>query len=241
LPPRPGRLDGRNRIDLVATLRSAAPWQTLRRAAATNAKQPICIRPSDIRVKCYEDRRDRLVIFAVDASGSAAMARLGEAKGAVEVLLAEAYAQRDHVALIGFRGVDAEVLLPPTRSLVQTKRRLSALPGGGGTPLAAGLMAAADLAAQSSSAGLSPVIALLTDGRANVGLDGKGGRQQANADAKRMATHLRGGGWPVLALDTANRPQRALQDLARTMGATYLPMPRADATTLGRAVSHALA
>ena len=87
----------------------------------------------DIRLRRYEERSDRLLIFTVDASGSAALARLAEAKGAIEILLAEAYARRDHVCLIAFRGTEAELLLPPTRSLVQTKRRLAGLPGGGGT------------------------------------------------------------------------------------------------------------
>ncbi len=124
LPSRPGKLDGTSKIDLVATLRAAAPWQPLRRQASPRGHL-VHIRPEDIRVKRYEETSDRLLVFTVDASGSAAMARLGEAKGAIELLLAEAYARRDHVALIAFRGEGAELLLPPTRSLVQTKRRLA--------------------------------------------------------------------------------------------------------------------
>jgi len=107
----------------------------------------VIVRPADIHLSRYETRRDRLLIFTVDASGSAALARLAEAKGAVELLLAQAYARRDQVALVAFRGDGAETLLPPTRSLVQAKRRLAGLPGGGGTPLAAGLLAAGEMAA----------------------------------------------------------------------------------------------
>lgn len=239
LPPRPGRLDGTSRIDLVATLRAAAPWQPMRRKAMPNATG-LLIRPSDIRLKRYEETSDRLLIFVVDASGSAAMSRLGEAKGAVELLLGEAYARRDHVALIAFRGTSAEVLLPPTRSLVQTKRRLAALPGGGGTPLASGLKAAGELAMQARGRGLTPTLAMLTDGRANIALDGQADRTQAGADAVALAQMIRAQGIPALVLDMSNRPQDALRDLASHMGAPYIPLPRADAKRLSAAISHAL-
>lgn len=239
LPPRPGRLDGTSRIDLVATLRAAAPWQPMRRKASPQAKG-LLIRPSDIRLKRYEETSDRLLIFVVDASGSAAMSRLGEAKGAVELLLAEAYARRDHVALIAFRGSTAEILLPPTRSLVQTKRRLAGLPGGGGTPLAAGLKAAAELAVQARARGLSPTLAMLTDGRANIALDGGADRDRAAHDATTLARMIRAQGISGLVLDMSNRPQDALRDLASQMGAPYIPMPRADAKRLSAAISTAL-
>jgi magnesium chelatase subunit D len=239
LPPRPGRLDGASRIDLVATLRAAAPWQPMRRKAMPTATS-LLIRPSDIRLKRYEDTSDRLLIFVVDASGSAAMSRLGEAKGAVELLLGEAYARRDHVALIAFRGTSAEVLLPPTRSLVQTKRRLAALPGGGGTPLASGLKAAGELAMQARGRGLTPTLAMLTDGRANIALDGQADRTQAGADAVALAQMIRAQGIPALVLDMSNRPQDTLRDLASHMGAPYIPLPRADAKRLSTAISTAL-
>lgn len=239
LPSRAGRLDGTSRIDLVATLRAAAPWQPLRRKATPWAKG-LLIRPSDIRLKRYEEKSDRLLIFVVDASGSAAMSRLGEAKGAVELLLAEAYARRDHVALITFRGIAADVLLPPTRSLVQTKRRLASLPGGGGTPLAAGLKAAGELAMQARSRGLSPTLAMLTDGRANIALDGTADRLRAATDAETLARLIRAQGIPGLVLDMSARPQDTLRALAAQMGAPYLPLPRADAKRLSGAISSAL-
>ena len=168
LPSRAGRISDGAQIDIIGTLRAAAPWQTIRRAAS--GRPGLQIRPADIQIKRFEEKSDRLLIFAVDASGSSALTRLAEAKGAVELLLAQAYARRDHVALVAFRGTEAELLLPPTRSLVQTKRRLAALPGGGGTPLAAGLMTAFEQAAQATRRGLTPTIAILTDGRANTGL-----------------------------------------------------------------------
>lgn len=239
LPSRPGKLDGSNRIDLPATLRAAAPWQRIRQAGKPRA-QGLAIRAGDIRIKRFETKSDRLLIFAVDASGSAALARLAEAKGAVELLLAEAYARRDHVALVAFRGSGADLLLPPTRSLVQTKRRLAGLAGGGGTPLAAGLKAAMELAQQSRGRGLTPSIAVLTDGRANIALDGRPDRTQAAEDARVLARAVRTQATPALLIDTGNRPTRQLADLAAEMNAHYLPLPRADAERVSAAVSAAL-
>ena len=238
LPSRPGTPGSGKRIDLVATLRAAAPWQPLRRRSADATR--LEIRQSDLRLKRYQETSDRVLIFAVDASGSSALARLGEAKGAVELLLAQAYARRDHVALIAFRGTAAELMLPPTRSLVQTKRRLASLPGGGGTPLAAGLQMAFELAGQTKARGMTPTVALLTDGRGNIALDGSANREIAEADSLKLARALRATGIPALVIDIANRPQPALKRLAEVLDAPYLPLPRADAQRLSAALQAAL-
>ncbi len=240
LPSRPGRLGSGARIDLVATLRQAAPWQPMRRAEAARPDAVLLVRPSDIRLKRFREMSDRVLVFAVDASGSAAFARLSEAKGAVELLLAAAYARRDHVALLAFRGTAAELILPPTRSLVQTKRRLAGLPGGGGTPLAAGLQMAMATAIQARARGLTPTIALLTDGRGNIALNGSANRAQAEEDTARIAGVIRASGLPTLVIDTAARPQPALAALARSMNAPYLALPRADAHRLSAVLSGAL-
>lgn len=239
LPSRPGRLDGTARIDLIATLRAAAPWQPLRRQQQPD-RPGLLIQPSDIRLKRYQEKSDRLLIFCVDASGSAAVSRLGEAKGAVELLLAQAYASRDQVALVSFRGTQAEILLPPTRSLVQTKRRLSALPGGGGTPLASGLHCAMVLAMQSRAKGMTPTVILITDGRANIALDGSANRAQAAQDATQVAAALRVVGVAGLVIDMSNRPHPALAALSQTLDAPYVALPRADAHRLTGAVTAAL-
>ena len=236
LPPRPGKLHSGARVDLPATLRAAAPWQTIRRRA-TLREQPLYIRAADIRLKQFEEKSDRLLVFAVDASGSAALARLAEAKGAIELLLAEAYARRDHVALIAFRGAQAELLLPPTRSLVQTKRRLAGLPGGGGTPLASGLKAALDLSLTARGRGMTPTVAVLTDGRANIALDGSAGRARAAEDAGTIGAALRAHGIPSVIIDTSRRPHPDLSRLAQTMAARYAPLPRADAHTLSNVIA----
>ena len=228
LPPRKGRLGGDARLDLVATLRAAAPWQKAR-AVQRPGRAGLHIHPGDIHLKRYEQTSDRLLIFIVDASGSAAMTRLGEAKGAVELMLAAAYSRRDHVALIAFRGTGAEVLLTPTRSLLRTKRQLAALPGGGATPLAHGLQAAQEMARVTRAKGMTPTLALLTDGRANIALDGSAARARAAEDALSIARMIAAGGTDALVIDMGARPEPALEVLARSMGAHHFALPRADA------------
>ncbi|AZB59223.1 VWA domain-containing protein [Cereibacter sphaeroides] len=239
LPSRMGRLGTGARIDLVGTLRAAAPWQPLRRRQQ-KTDAVLLVRPSDIRIKRFRETSDRVLIFAVDASGSSAMARLSEAKGAVELLLGQAYARRDHVSLLAFRGRDAELILPPTRSLVQTKRRLAGLPGGGGTPLAHGLRLALAVGLQARARGMTPTVALLTDGRGNIALDGSANRAQAEEDALKLAASLRGSGLPAVVIDTANRPQPSLAALARALDAPYIALPRADAHKLSNVLGAAM-
>ncbi|MGL5012277.1 MAG: VWA domain-containing protein, partial [Paracoccaceae bacterium] len=211
-----------------------------RRTAQSSATR-LHIRPADIRLKRYVETSDRVLIFAVDASGSAAFARLAEAKGAVELLLAAAYARRDHVALLAFRGTSAELILPPTRSLVQTKRRLASLPGGGGTPLAHGLQLAIATALQARARGLTPTIALLTDGRGNIALSGSPDRAQADLDAQQQARAIAAAGLSAVIIDTGNRPTPALQTLSQVMRAPYVALPRADAHRLSAVLQQALA
>ena len=238
-----GDLRGGARLSLIETLRAAAPWQPLRRREAvasnpspTSAQPRILIRKDDFRIARFKQRSETATIFVVDASGSAALHRLAEAKGAVELLLADCYVRRDQVALIAFRGSVAELLLPPTRSLARAKRSLAGLPGGGGTPLASGLDAAVALADRVRRKGQTPTIILLTDGRANIARDGAQGRPRAEQDAISAARQLRAAAVDTVLVDTSPRPGPQAEQFAKEMGARYLPLPHADATTLSRAV-----
>jgi magnesium chelatase subunit D len=218
------------RLNMVATLTAAAPWQRLRKHDDTDAR--VLIAKQDFRITRFKPRTETVIIFVVDASGSAAFQRLSEAKGAVELVLADCYIHRDKVALLAFRGTAAQLLLPPTRSLERAKRALSALPGGGGTPLALGIDAAAAQALLVQRTGAQPVVIFLTDGKANVARDGTGGRARAQDEAMQAAKALRALSLRSVVLDISPKPTEMADALARQMGATYLPLPRADAASI---------
>lgn len=244
--PRPahrtcGRPHSGARLDLLATIRAAAPWQTVRqkdRASIlplTAGRGPmIDIRPSDFRIARYETRTEAVTIFVVDASGSSALNRLAEVKGAVELLLADCYVRRDQVAMVVFRRRQAKVLLPPTRSLTKARRVMAELAGGGATPLASGLAAARDLVVGARSRGQTSVCLLLTDGQANIGADGAARRPAAEADALRAATALRLAGASTILIDTAVRPRPFGTELAAALAARYVALPHADAQSLSK-------
>jgi magnesium chelatase subunit D len=235
---RSGPLRGGARLALVETLRNAAPWQPLRRRERPHGPR-LQVHAEDIRLRRFRQKAGTTAIFVVDASGSAALHRLAEAKGAIEMLLADCYVRRDQVAVVAFRGRGADVLLPPTPSLVRAKRSLSGLPGGGPTPLAAGLDAALALAGEAARRGRTPLLVLLTDGRANIARDGTPGRGRAEEDALAAAAPIRGAAIPAMLVDTAPRPNAYAKRLAEAMGARYLPLPAADAARLSGAVAAA--
>lgn len=237
LGSRPGVPGNGKRLSLIDSLRAAAPWQNIRRQLArADDKRVIHIRKSDLRVRHYEQRTESLTIFAVDASGSSALSRLAEAKGAVEMMLAQAYVKRSQVALIAFRQNAAEVLLPPTRSLTRARRALAALPGGGGTPLAAGLMAAQQLAEAAQRAGQTPTIAILTDGKGNVAMDGTADRAVAMEEAHQAARGVAALGLNCIVIDISPRPREEAAELATALNGRYLPLPQAQSAAMVAAI-----
>lgn len=233
---RQGRPHSGARLHLIETLRAAAPWQRLRRAAQPDRVGGLIVRPGDFRLRRLVERAQTTTIFALDGSGSSALNRLAEAKGAIELLLADCYVRRDRVAVVCFRSKAAELILPPTRSLARAKRRLAAMPGGGGTPLASGLRAAGELAASVRRRGGAACVVVLTDGRANIAIDGSPGRARALEDARAEARSLRLQSLPCALIDTSPQPQPLARSLADEMGAFYLPLPHADARQMSRAV-----
>ncbi len=228
------------RLSLVDTLRAAAPWQRLRRKTEDLIATRVIVRPEDFRIVRYREKRETTAIFVVDASGSSAMQRLAEVKGSIELLLADCYVRRDSVAMIVFRGTQAEVVLPPTRSLVRAKRLLAGLPGGGGTPLACGLDTALTLADTLGRKGQSPLLVLMTDGRANIRADGRSGRAQAFEDAMQAGARVCAAGIPALAIDTSPNLRSVGEpptlQLGRAMNARYLRLPYADPALVSEAV-----
>lgn len=268
----------RARIDVVATLRAAAPWQPLRQGGLNNhngaandnhngavngklngsangklngagngaanghlngngsgivhhngnaAQRRVHLQLSDVRVKQYRSKAGALFCFAVDASGSMALHRMRQAKGAIRTLLEKAYVNRDRVALISFRGQEAELLMPPTQSVELARRALDTLPTGGGTPLASALLLADDVAQQAQRRGiLQTVLVLLTDGRANVGLNGG----DVQTELQQLGKHIAASRLQVMVVDTQRSylSRGEARQLAEWLGGDYAYLPNAS-------------
>jgi magnesium chelatase subunit D len=231
-------------IAIGATLRAAAPYQKIRRRYSKEDKL-VYIRKDDFRIKRMSRKAGCLVVFVVDSSGSMALNRMGAAKGAAMSLLQEAYKSRDKICLVTFHGDRAEVLVPPTKSVALTKRRLEEMPCGGGSPLAHALETAVrtglnELKVKKDIGRV--VIVLLTDGRANVSLAVSAGEHILDEDTAKSRTFMKeeviaiakklGGlaDFNVVVIDTEDRfvGTGIARDIARASLGTYHALVHSD-------------
>lgn len=210
-------------IAVVPTVTAAAT----RRATDPAAERGVIA--ADLREPRREARTGNLLVLAVDASGSMGTdARMAAVKGALLGLLEDAYQRRDRVALVTFAGDGARVALRPTGSVEIARARLDALPTGGETPLADGIRVAADLATQSATPTLRPLLVLVTDGRATAGPD-------AVNDALRAADAVARRRLPAVLIDVEAAGPGALglaARLAEAMAAELLSLPEFTANNL---------
>lgn len=238
-------LPSQGRLDVVATLRAAAPWQPVRRREASRHHGHIRLKADDLHIKKYRSKAGTLFCFVVDASGSMALHRMRQAKGAVNTLLQQAYVHRDQVALLAFRGASAEMLLPPSQSVELAKRALDVLPTGGGTPLAAALLAAYQVAEQARARGIHrTTLVLITDGRPNVPLrpDPAHDKQQrlevARTEVQTLSARIRAAGIGAVVIDTQRSfiSRGEAQQLAAWLGGRYVYLPQGRGEQIAQAV-----
>ena len=220
------------RPHLVATVRAAAPHQRSRGRGGAG----LVLRKGDLRYALREGNEGNLVLFCVDASGSmGARSRMREVKGAVLSLLLDAYQRRDKVGLVTFRANDAELALPPTISVEAAAARLEALPTGGRTPLAEGLLEVARVLRVESvrDPRRRPLLVVVTDGRATSGADAV---RRAHAAAGLLA----GVTAVVMDCETGRMRLGLAAELAQHLGAEHVPLGEVAADSLTSAVKSRL-
>ena len=198
-------------------------------SAALRGSEVFRVTKNDLHQQVRAGKNANLILFIVDASGSmAAQRRMETVKGSVLSLLTDAYQRRDEVAVIGFRGESAQLLLAPTRSVDLAEKNLRELPTGGRTPLPHALSLALETLKKST---MPPLLVLLSDGKANVPLtEGNDPWQETLMLAELLAKRA----VPALVLDIETgflRLGRA-QQLARALAAECLALEELSAENL---------
>jgi magnesium chelatase subunit D len=217
-------------LALDATLRAAAPHQAHR-----EGDMAVNLAPQDLRSKVRMRKVGASIVFCVDASGSmGAESRIEAAKSAIMELLVDAYQRRDRVGMVAFRGDRADVVLAPTASVELAQIKMRSLPTGGATPLAAGLERSLEVIGTERARNPDVVqwLVLVTDGRANVGLDGGLGSE----DARVMASRLRGEDVHAVVIDTGSSTSSGARELARAAQAEYVRLTTLTGTDIATTV-----
>ncbi len=194
---------------------------TVRAAAMHTDGKDFVIRQSDIREKVRRRRVATLISVVFDASGSMNdLKKTSVTKNVVLALLRDAYQRRDRVSLVTYSGRSAEVVLPFTSSVELARKYIDHIPFGSTTPLASGLLLGLQVlqAENKKEPSAIPILALITDGTANMPMDVGGNieREISNICRRLDAGHVN-----VLVIDISEEGVELASDIANACNGRY--------------------
>ncbi|NYB52112.1 MAG: VWA domain-containing protein [Methanobacteriaceae archaeon] len=197
---------------------SVAVDATVRKAARENSigvKGELVILPEHVMEKVRVSKGESLYIILLDSSSSMSLdKKIGFAKSLSWLLLKESYEKKNRVALLSFRGDEAEILSPPTRDVNKIEESLENLPTGGKTPLTPAIYQALEMAKLEKKA--TPTLIIISDGRGNVFLE-----DNLETDIKLISEMIEGVNLVFVNAETRNRSIGVLEDISTTLTAAH--------------------
>ncbi len=158
------------------------------RAAAIKSNGSINVKNEDIRHKVRKHGAKASIALVVDISGSMfSQRKANKIKGILNQLIEDINRHNDKISVIGFKGQEAEVIIPTTRRASSFKEHVDNIRVGGTTPLAAGLKKGLELLKKEKvKEEFVPMMIVLTDGMPNVGIN-----DRPAEDALKVAADLK--------------------------------------------------
>lgn len=194
---------------------SVAVDATVRRAARENRSGELVVLPEHVMEKVRVSKGQSLYIILLDSSSSMSLdKKIGFAKSLSWLLLKESYEKRNKVALLSFRGDEAEILSPPTRNVNKIEDSLENLPTGGKTPLTPAIYQALEMANHEKEA--TSTVIIISDGRGNVFL-----KDNLETDIKLISEIIGHSNLVFVNAETRNRSIGVLEDISRIFNAPH--------------------
>jgi Mg-chelatase subunit ChlD len=155
-------------VAIGPTIRAAAPHQRIRGRYGPGLEVDI----DDIRIKVRESQSPLSVVILLDLSESM-VASLVNVRNAILSMRDVVFHRRDRLGLVVFKGLSATTLQQPTPNVSLLVDKLSELGASDFTPLASGMYEALRVLRneRNRNKDVVPILALITDGIANIALD----------------------------------------------------------------------
>ncbi len=185
---------------------SVAIDATIKKAIRENGKLEVL--PEHLMEKVRVSRGDALYLILLDSSSSMGLEKkIRLAKSLSWLLLKESYEKKNKIALMAFRGDEAQLLSAPTRDVQRIEEALEKLPTGGKTPLTPAIYQALEILQDEKN--VTPTLVVISDGRCNVFME-----SNLEEDLRKLSQFNKNINMVFVNAETKNRSMGILEEVA---------------------------